>query len=378
MKKGAKNGKDFILNPWEVSGNVNYKKLMDEFGITEMKSLPEIFEKEILFRRGIIFAHRDFQNILNTIKSKKKFVMMTGLMPSGKFHFGHAVLAKQFPFYQKLGAKIYIAVADLEAHNIRKKSFEELRRVAIEEYLKNYIALGLKPKNCDFYFQSARSKDAKKSNAYYRLASNFSNYATFNEFKGVYGEVNPGKINASLFQAADMYHPQLSDFEGPETRVLIPVGIDQDPHIRIARGMARRNKDQEFIPISSTYHLFLPSLKGSGKMSSSDENSFIAMTDNEEEVERKIKRYAFSGGRESLEAHRKHGGSPEKDVSFQYLKMFFEPNDKKLDEIRSKYESGELLTSELKVITIEKINSFLKGHQKKLKLADKVVGKFLN
>jgi tryptophanyl-tRNA synthetase len=113
-------------------------------------------------------------------------------------------------------------------------------------------------------------------------------------------------------------------------------------------------------------------------MSSSDENSFIAMTDNEEEVERKIKRYAFSGGRESLEAHRKHGGSPEKDVSFQYLKMFFEPNDKKLDEIRSKYESGELLTSELKVITIEKINSFLKGHQKKLKLADKVVGKFLN
>ena len=128
---------------------------------------------------------QEYSKILDSIQSKKNFVMMTGLMPSGKFHLGHAIIAQQMSFYQNLGAKLYIAVADLEAYTARQKNLSELREVAIDQYLKNYIALGLKPKNCDFYFQSERSKNYKKANAYYRLASNFSRHATFNEFKGV-------------------------------------------------------------------------------------------------------------------------------------------------------------------------------------------------
>jgi len=364
------------VDPWEVSGEIDYQKLIKEFGVNKLKDLPNTFSKNILFRRGIVFAHRDFGRILSAIKNKKKFVMMTGLMPSGKFHVGHMILAQQFAFYQKLGAKIYIAVADLEAHNTRQKSFKELREIAIEQYLKNYIALGLKPKNCDFYFQSECSNDAKKSNAYYRLASSFSRYATFNEFKGVYGEITPAKMDASLIQASDMYHVQLPEFEGPKTPTLIPVGIDQDPHVRIARDMAARDKEHKFVQISSTYNLFAPGLKG-GKMSSSDENSYIAMTDSPKEVERKIKKYAFSGGRDSLEEHRKKGGNPDIDVSYQYLRMFFEPDDKKLKKIHDDYKSGKMTTAELKNYTIEKINAFLKEHQKNLKAAEKEVKKFL-
>ncbi len=368
--------KEARVTPWEVEGDVDYGKLIKEFGLKLMPKLPEVFNRNVLFRRQIVFANRDFERILDCVKDKKKFVMMTGLMPSGKFHIGHMILAQQMVFYQKLGARLYIAVADLEAYNTRQKSLKELKEVAINQYLLNYIALGLEPRNIDFYFQSERSKNAEKANAYYRLASNFSRYATFNEFKAVYGDISPGKMDASLLQASDMYHAQLPEFEKP-VPTFIPVGIDQDPHIRIARGMANKFKDYKFIPISSTYHLFLPSLKGSGKMSSSDEFSFIAMTDTEKEVETKIKRYAFSGGRDNLEEHRKKGGVPEKDVSYQYLRMFFEPNDEKLRKIHDEYKSGKMLTSELKEILIEKINKFLKEHQRKRKLAEKQVGKFL-
>jgi tryptophanyl-tRNA synthetase len=368
--------KEFQVTPWEVSGDIDYDKLIKEFGIKEMPKLPEIFNENVLFRRKVVFAHRDFEKILDAIKSKKRFVMMTGLMPSGDFHLGHMLLAQQMVFYQKLGAKLYIAVADLEAYNARQKSLEELRKVAIDQYLLNYIALGLKPENVDFYFQSERSTEAKKANAYYRLASNFSRYATFNEFKGVYGEISPGKMNASLLQASDMFHAQLPEFENP-VPTFIPVGIDQDPHIRLARGMADRNKDHKFIQISSTYHLFLPSLKGEGKMSSSDPMSYIAMTDSEKEVKSKINKYAFSGGQATIDEHRKKGGNPDVDVSFQYLKMFFEPDDAKLKQIHEDYKSGKLLTGELKAILIEKINAFLKEHQKKRELAKKQVDKFI-
>ncbi len=366
------------VTPWDVSGDINYERLIKEFGIKPLpENLPEEFKKNLLFRRRIIFAHRDFERIIDALKNKKKFIMMTGLMPSGKFHLGHMLVAQQMVFYQSIGAKLYITVADLESYSTRQKNFEEMKKAAVEQYLTNYIALGLKPKNLDFYFQSERSNDAKKSNAYYRLASNLSRYATFNEFKAIYGEISPAKMSASLTQSADMLHPQLPEFEGKPMPTVVPVGIDQDPHIRIARDMGARFKDYKFMQLSSTYHLFFPSLRGEGKMSSSDESSYIAMTDSQKEVETKIKKYAFSGGRDTLEEHRRHGGNPDIDVSFQYLKFFFEPDDKKLQKIHDDYKSGKLLTSELKEILIEKINAFLKEHQKKREKAKKDVGKFL-
>ena len=321
-----------------------------------------------MFRRGTVFAHRDFAQIVDAILEKKKFVMMTGLMPTGKFHIGHMILAQQFVFYQKLGAKFYIAVADLEAYNAREQSLEESRKIAIEEYIKNYIALGLKPENCEIYFQSARSEDGEKANAYYRLQNLLARHATFNEFKAVYGEISPGKMISALLQGADMLHPQLEEFENP-CPVLVPVGIDQDPHLRLARGMARRLKMFKFEPLSSSYHKFIPGLKG-GKMSASDSTSYIALTDSFAEVKLKINKYAFSGGRDTLEEHRRLGGNPDVDVSFQYLKAFFEPDDSKLMKIEKDYRSGKLLTGELKNYTIEKINKFLAEVQKKRKNVD--------
>ncbi|MFC1775170.1 tryptophan--tRNA ligase [Nanoarchaeota archaeon] len=363
------------VTPWEVKGNMDYDTLIKQFGLERFPKLPKELQEFVLFRRNIIFAHRDFGRILDAIKKRKPFVMMTGLMPSGNFHMGHKIVADQIVFYQKLGAKVYLAVADIEAYNSRSTDLMELHKTAIEEYLTNYVALGLDLNKCDFYFQSKRSKDGKKANAYYALAAMLARHATFNEFKGVYGELNPGKISSSLIQASDMYHPQLPEFEGPIPTV-IPVGADQDPHIRIARDMASRMKLFDFIPISGTFNSFLPGLKG-GKMSSSDPTSFIALTDSPKDVKKKVNKYAFSGGRETLEEHRKYGGNPDVDVSFQMLKYGLEEDDKKLIKIYKDYKSGKLLTGELKNIVIDKLSTFLDHHHKKREKAKKVVDKYV-
>ncbi|MBI2451873.1 tryptophan--tRNA ligase [Candidatus Pacearchaeota archaeon] len=367
---------EFKVTPWEVSGEIDYEKLIREFGIMPMPKLPKFFNENIFFRRGIIFAHRDFNRIIEAIERKKKFVMMTGLMPSGKFHIGHMILAKQIIFYQSLGARVYITIADLETYHARGQSLEESKKTAVEEYILNYAALGLKPQNCDIYFQSERSKEGKRDNAYYRLQNLLAKHTTFNEFKAVYGEISPGKMISVLLQASDMLHPQLPEFEN-KVPVVVPVGVDQDPHIRLARDISQRIKNPRFIQLSSTYHKFIPGLKG-GKMSSSDPMSFIALTDSAKEVEMKIKKYAFSGGRATIEEHRKRGGNPEIDVCFQYLKFFFEPDDDKLEKIYNDYKTGKMLTWELKEITIGKINNFLKEHQRKREEARKKIKSFLD
>ncbi len=364
------------FTPWEVEGDIDYDRLMTKFGIKPLdwKQLPEIFKPNVLFKRNKIFAHRDFNKISEAIENGKPFCMMTGLMPTGKFHIGHMILAKQFIEYQKAGAKLYIAVADIEAFQARGQSLEVSRKKAIEEYISNYIALGLKPENVEIYFQSNRSSDPVKANAYYRLQNLLARHITFNEFRATYGDVTPGKMTAGLLQAADMLHPQLKEFDGP-IPTIVPVGTDQDPHIRLARDMARKIKEVKLNTFSSTYHVFVPGL-GGGKMSSSDETSHIGLTESAKVVKKKVNKYAFSGGQVTLEEHRKLGGNPDVDISYQWL-TFFEEDDAKLKQIYDSYKSGELLSGELKAILIEKLNTMLEVHQSNRKIAFKNLDQFI-
>ena len=100
------------------------------------------------------------------------------------------------------------------------------------------------------------------------------------------------------------------------------------------------------------------------------------MTDSPKTVKRKINKYAFSGGRDTTEEHKKKGGNVEIDVACQWLK-YFEEDDKKLAEIYDKYSKGELLSGEIKTILIEKINTLLKEHQSRRKQAEKQIDKFI-
>lgn len=46
-----------------------------------------------------------------------------------------------------------------------------------------------------------------------------------------------------------------------------------------------------------------------------------------------INKHAFSGGKDTVEEHRKYGGNPDVDVSFMYLTFFLE-DDEQLEKIR--------------------------------------------
>lgn len=52
-----------------------------------------------------------------------------------------------------------------------------------------------------------------------------------------------------------------------------------------------------------------------------------------------INKHAFSGGRDSVEEHRKYGGNCDVDVSYQYLTFFLE-DDEKLEKIRQVFNKN--------------------------------------
>jgi tryptophanyl-tRNA synthetase len=343
------------IDPWGKGDIKDYGNLFKEFGIESFDKYREKFSDNRYIRRGIIFGQRDYSRIAESIDKKKRFAMMTGLMPSGKFHFGHKMVADQIIWYQKMGADTFICAADLEASVVRDIAPDAARKIAVEEYLTNYVALGLTEK-------SFRDQLSKK--------------ATLNELRGIYGDgLTTGKLFSAITQAADILHPQLKEFGGPRPTV-VPVGADQDPHIRLTRDLANRfSGEYKFIPPSSTYHKFMSGLSG-GKMSSSDPSSHIALTEDPEVARKKIMS-GKTGGRATVAEQKELGGVPEECMVYEMLVYHLVEDDKELSEIYASCKSGGRTCGECKKACAERLTAFLKEHQKKRKDAAKTVEKIL-
>jgi tryptophanyl-tRNA synthetase len=227
------------IDPWSSTTYQDYTRLRDEFGIQEFtedlwNTLPNPHK---LFRRGIIFGHRGFNEIHQAITQQKPWAILTGLMPSGKMHLGHKMVIDEVIYYQQLGAEIFIAVADIEAYATRGYSLKETEELAINEYIKNYIALGLKPENCHIYFQS-KHQDVKD------LAFLLGKKVNWSQMLATYGfteSTNMTHIFSPLVQTGDILHVQLKKFGGIRP-TLVPVGVDQDPHIRLSRDISQSHR----------------------------------------------------------------------------------------------------------------------------------------
>ena len=222
------------IDPWASKGIKNYDEICEKFGLEKIDhtTLPEPTH---LHRRGIIFAHRDLDSILNARKAGKPFGVLSGLMPSGQMHLGHKMVIDQARWFQDLGGDVTIAVADLEAHATRGLSLEKCRKYAVEEYISNYAGMGLNPDKTSIYFQSERAIVQKMG---FTLGTK-TNLSEMEAIYGFSGKTSLAHVQSPLVQAGDIVHPQLEEYGGLRP-IVVPVGMDQDPHIRLTRGMVSK------------------------------------------------------------------------------------------------------------------------------------------
>lgn len=265
------------IDPWSSTTYQDYSRLRDEFGIEEFsenlwKDLPNPHK---LLRRGVIFGHRGFELIKNSVEEKKPWAILTGLMPSGKMHLGHKMVIDEVIYYQSLGADIFIAVADIEAFATRGYTLEETKDFALKEYIPNYIALGLKPEKCHIYFQST-NPDVKDL-AY--ILGRKINWSQMTATYGFNGSSNMAHIFSPLVQTGDILHVQLEKFGGVKP-TLVPVGVDQDPHIRLSRDIAQAHR---------LYNVTVTKDEKIGVFVKVDENVDVLL----DEAEKELKKLSF-------------------------------------------------------------------------------------
>ena len=362
---------EFVVTPWHVEGDIDYDKLIKQFGTQKISN--EILAKmqkitgedHFMLRRGVFFSHRDLNLILSNHEKGKEFFLYTGRGPSGHTHIGHLVPWVFAKWLQdKFNVNMYFQLTDDEKFFSKQElTLQQTSNFALENAL-DFIALGFNPKKTKIII------DTKNIKTLYPIAAEVAKKVNFSNTKAVFGftnETNIGMIFYTSLQSAPCFIE--------DKPVLIPLGVDQDPHFRITRDIAQKINR---VKPALIHNIMIPSLLGpGGKMSASDEKNTIYTTDTPEQVKKKINKYAFSGGQPDIDEHRKIGGNPDIDVSYQYLRIFFEPDDDKLKKIYDDYKSGNMLTGELKGILIEKINKFLSVHQEKREQVRKNIDNYL-
>jgi tryptophanyl-tRNA synthetase len=216
--------------------------------------------------------------------------------------------------------------------------------------------------------------------SFYQNIIKIQKCVTYNQVKGIFGfdDSSPiGKIGFPAVQAAPSFSSSFPFIFGDKTKVpcLIPCAIDQDPYFRMTRDVAPR---LGYMKPALLHSSFFPALQGAQtKMSASDPNTSIFLTDTPKQIKTKINKYAFSGGQATVEEHKEKGGNCEIDISFQYLRFFLE-DDEKLEKIRSDYSSGELLSGFLKKELIDILTPMVLQHQEKRKLVtDQLITEFM-
>jgi len=347
------------LDPWGTSTIKDYARLQSEFGIEPVAPLlPRFRRPSPHLSRGIDFGQRDLVRVLDAVDKNKPYAVMSGIKPTGDFHLGTKMTADDMIYFQSLSKKgtVFYAVADVEAYADNGLSFEQTSKIATRN-VADILALGLDPDRAVVYLQSEELKVM-------RLGTVFSKGVTNNMLRAIYGERQIGLYMAALYQSGDILMPQLPELGGPKP-VLVPVGADQDPHIRLSRDLAARyHEEYGFIPPSSIYHRLMLSLNGSDKMSKRAADSLLTLDDSQKDATKKIST-AFTGGRDTVEEQRRLGGRAEICPVYDLYRFHFARDDEHVERVYQECTKGIRLCGECKQEAMGLVKEFLSEHQRK-------------
>ncbi len=229
------------------------------------------------------------------MESNNKKRVLSGIRATGRLHLGNYLGAvkgmvelQDNPEYET-----YYMVAD--AHAITTpydvKNLEQNRKDVVLDYL----AAGLDPKKSVIFIQSQVPAHFELMHYLSSVVtiSRMQHLPTFKEKVKQYPEeASMALLNYPILMAADILAYKATD---------VPVGEDQEPHLEVARLIARKMNDKygTDFPEPTTFKTagsYVPSLLGEGKMSKSVEGSYINLTDDLDTIKDRLAKVPTDSG----------------------------------------------------------------------------------
>lgn len=289
----------------------------------------------------------------NQAPSRQKRVL-SGIRATGRLHLGNylGALKGMLTLQDDPALETLYMVAD--AHAVTTPFDPDQLRVHRREVIIDYLAAGLDPEKSILFQQADVS-------AHFELAFYFSSLVTIarmqhlptfkEKVKQHPDSATMALLNYPVLMAADILLYQAS---------FVPVGKDQEPHLEIAREIARKFNETYGTnfpePRSfSTPGQYIPSLTGEGKMSKSVEGSYILLMDSLEDIRKKVR---------SVPTATSAGGEIPPGVAalFRFLELL-KPTE--LPRFQTAFQDGSLRFVELKDTVAEVIFAELEPLQER-------------
>lgn len=263
----------------------------------------------------------------------------SGIRATGRLHLGNYLGAVKGMLALQDEYDCVFSVVDLHAITTPydSKTLAESTRSVILDYL----AAGLDPEKCLLEVQSFVPEHIELS--YYLSTiypvSRLEDLPTYKDKKAQHPKyVNMGLLYYPVLMAADVLL-----YKGE----LVPVGIDQEPHLEVMREIARKFNSTfgETFPEPQRFKTegeYVPSLTGEGKMSKTVEGSFVSLGDDYETIKSRLSHAPTDSGTNG-------GQVPEAgNVAnlFKLSKLIF--NDEMYTKYEQDYEQGSIRYSDMK------------------------------
>lgn len=283
--------------------------------------------------------------------------VLSGIRATGRLHLGNYLGAVKgmLELQNEAEYETFYMVADV--HTITTPyNVAELRKNRREVIL-DYLAAGLDPERSVIFQQSEVNEHLEL--AFYLSSvttiAKMQHLPTFKDKVKQYPEhATMALLNYPLLMAADILIYKAG---------LVPVGIDQEPHLEVAREIARR-MNQDFgtdFPEPQRFKTrgeYVPSISGEGKMSKTVEGSYINLTDDLETIKAKIAKIPTDSGQGS-----EITGGVKTLMDFVEL---FEGNEKR-EELENQYKTSGVRYGDIKNELAEAVFEELEPIQKRRK-----------
>lgn len=213
--------------------------------------------------------------------------VLSGIRATGRLHLGNYLGAVKgmLELQDRSDLETLYMVADLHALTTPYDK-NELKNKTREVVL-DYLSAGLDPEKSTLFIQS---QVPEHTELFYLLSTVVSlarmqHLPTYKDKIKQYPNASTvALLNYPVLMASDILIYNAS---------LVPVGIDQEPHLEIAREIARKMNETYGTkfpePVRfATKGEYVPSLAGEGKMSKSVEGSYINLTDDLKTIQKRL------------------------------------------------------------------------------------------
>ncbi len=213
--------------------------------------------------------------------------VLSGIRATGRLHLGNYLGAVKgmLELQDRSDLETLYMVADL--HALTTPYDKNELKTKTREVVLDYLAAGLDPEKAVLFVQS---HVPEHSELFYLLSTVVSlarmqHLPTYKDKIKQYPNAQTvALLNYPVLMASDILIYNAS---------LVPVGIDQEPHLEIAREIARKMNETYGTRFAepvrfATSGEYVPSLAGEGKMSKSVEGSYINLTDDLKTIQKRL------------------------------------------------------------------------------------------